>query len=538
MQTLADTVGPVPQNLDAVEVFISGHPIVSGILAVVALVVAVLGYLAFRAAYRAGKRVPVFLASRIAPRPAEDTLTVIAAGIATVVSASGMWQFFERIMPGVDWPWRLVMFAFIEVAVITSAVRAKRSMKAKYSAGVDGIAVWTLTSLSAVLSAMEAASLPEGVFRLAAPLVAAWLWERGMAIERHRITGLAGIHWRITPERILVRLGLAEAKDRTADEVDRQRRFTRVALAAKKVRVLREAGAKAKDVAKAQAKLETAYAAAHAHTGLGRDKELQETLAAETRSLFSAGELVNLEAASAWTKPAAPGDLAKLIEETQRMSDGIAALGEARTALEEMRNMREEMRAMESNVTMLASDATRRVTRPATHGQVTSGVTKKVTEPPVFVPQEWTAGAPAATPPATPVAVAERVTPKVTFDVTNPAAYDLRQSLLGDPSVTELVTPAVTPPAVTGRVTKRITFKSKPDPQPKTAIMREYWDKVRVEEKRYPGPVELARAAGAHPSLASRLRIEWVKELPWGERRRANPKPKKLAAVNGSTPTS
>jgi hypothetical protein len=449
-----------------------------------------------------------------------------------------MWRFSGDVL-GFDGPLQLLLFAFIEVAVITSAVRARRNMREKFSAGIDGLAVWALTSLSAVLSSMDARSFAEALFRLAAPLVAAWLWERGMAVERHRITGRARINWRITPERILVRLGLAEASDRTAGEVDRQRRFTRVALAAKKVRVLREAGAKAGRITRAQASLESAYAAAHAHTGLGRDAELQETLAAEVRSLFSAGELVALDAASAWTKPAKPDDLAELVAATKQMSDGVAVRGELQAALEEMRSAVREMRAMESNVTMLATDVTRGVTPPAITGKVTAGVTKKVTEPPVFVPQEWTAGAPAATPPATPVAVAERVTPEVTFDVTNPAAYDLTQSLLGAPSVTELVTPTVTPPAVTGRVTKKLTFKPKPepDPQPKTAVMRAHWDKAR-SEKRYPEVVELANIAGAHHSLASRLRAEWVKELsPW-ERRKANPKPKKTAAVNSSAPIS
>jgi hypothetical protein len=167
------------------------------------------------------------------PRAAsEDLLTLLAAGIATAVSAQGMWQFFTRIMPGVDWPWRLVMFAFIEVAVITSAIRARRNMRERHAAGVDGLAVWALTCLSAVLSTLEARSFAEHVFRLAAPLVAAWLWERGMAIERIRLTGRARIHWRITPERIFVRLGLAEPSERTAGEVDAMRRLTKVALAA------------------------------------------------------------------------------------------------------------------------------------------------------------------------------------------------------------------------------------------------------------------------------------------------------------------
>lgn len=93
-----------------------------------------------------------------------------------------------------------------------------------------------LTSASAVMAATEARSVPEVVFRLVSPLVAAWLWERGMRIERRRITGLRGIHWRLTPERVLVRLGLADATDRTTEQVATQRMLTKVALAAHRAR--------------------------------------------------------------------------------------------------------------------------------------------------------------------------------------------------------------------------------------------------------------------------------------------------------------
>src|SRR5690606_42010385 len=91
---------------------------------------------------------------------AEGKLTVGAAAIAPGVSAVGMWRFAEDVL-GLWWPLRVVLFAFIEVAIVTAAVRAKRSMRENYSAGVDGVAVWALASLTAVLSAMDAHSLPE-----------------------------------------------------------------------------------------------------------------------------------------------------------------------------------------------------------------------------------------------------------------------------------------------------------------------------------------------------------------------------------------
>src|SRR5690606_39242849 len=157
--------------------------LLAAVLAITALVTGVI------VTRRAVRTITRYVRALTHGRSAEDILTVVAATIATGVSAQGMWNFFGDVLH-VIWPLRLVFFAFIEVAVGTSAVRARRSMREKYSAGIDGIAVWALATLTAVLSALDAASHAEAVFRLAAPLVAAWLWERGMALERRRITGL------------------------------------------------------------------------------------------------------------------------------------------------------------------------------------------------------------------------------------------------------------------------------------------------------------------------------------------------------------
>ena len=175
---------------------------------------------------------------------AEDVLTLIAASVATTVAMTGMWRFFGVVLH-FSGALRILLFAFIELAVVTSAVRARRNMREIYAAGIDGAAVWVLTGLSAVLSSLDARSPAEALFRLAAPLVAAWLWERGLAVERRRVTGQRGIHWRLTPERVFVLLGLAESASRTTGEVDAHRRLTRLARSAKRARVLRGTGAAA-----------------------------------------------------------------------------------------------------------------------------------------------------------------------------------------------------------------------------------------------------------------------------------------------------
>src|ERR1700746_2038033 len=107
--------------------------------------------------------------------------------------------------------------------VLTSALRARAAQHHGRGAGVDGIAMWVLTCLSAILAATDADNLGTVLIRLSAPLVAAWGWERSMALERRRSGGLGGINWRITPERILIRLGIADPTDRTAGEAAMQR---------------------------------------------------------------------------------------------------------------------------------------------------------------------------------------------------------------------------------------------------------------------------------------------------------------------------
>ncbi|GAA3440859.1 hypothetical protein [Planomonospora venezuelensis] len=282
--------------IDEIATYVSDQPVRTVIICVVGLILAVLAYFVLRTV----TRVATGLFHRyVAPRPVEDILTIVAASIATGVSAQGMWKFAGDVL-GFDGPLRLLLFAFIEVAVITSAVRARRNMRENFSAGIDGVAVWALTCLTAVLSSMDARSVAEAVFRLAAPLVAAWLWERGMAIERHRITGRSRINWRLTPERMLVRIGLAEVGDRTAGEVDAHRRLTRVALAAKKARALREAGASDRKMRAALAKLDREMDRAVEHTGLAVDQARQEALLSQIGALYNTSALIDLSPPVPW----------------------------------------------------------------------------------------------------------------------------------------------------------------------------------------------------------------------------------------------
>lgn len=273
----------------------------SGILLMFALVWAA----ALTPRVRRGKRA----ASPKEPREKmslENKLTFLVALIIAGISAQGMGKFFYDKL---DFPLELVIGigGVLELAAFTCALRARRNIRDPKigKAGVDGIAVWVVTVLSGLFAAMEADELEVRLFRLAMPLLAAWLWERGMAIER-RHAGGSTIHWRFTLERVLVWLRIAEPTGRTASEVDAHRRLTRVAKAAARVRALRTSGAAEWRVALAQGRLERATRAAVVHAGLAQDPERQRALLAQLGSLYNADELVNLTPTAPWQEFATP----------------------------------------------------------------------------------------------------------------------------------------------------------------------------------------------------------------------------------------
>ncbi|MEV4179967.1 hypothetical protein AB0J28_00790 [Streptosporangium canum] len=436
-------------------------------------------------------------------RPAEDTLTVIAASIATGVSAQGMWRFTGDVL-GFDGFLRMLLFGFVEVAIVTSAVRARRNMResakrAKVntwetpSAGVDGVAVWALTVLTAVLSSMDARSLAEAVFRLAAPMVAAWLWERGMAVERKRITGLAGIHWRLTPERVLVRLGLAEAKDRTADEVDTHRRLTCVALAAVRVRELTEAGGRKRRLARAHRRLRSALEAAEEHTDLATTPATQRILLDKVITLRSGTGLAQLADVLPWADldhPAVTG--AGKNSEAVRLA---GALDEWTAAIE-----REHDPEVSAAVTSMAAYISGRhlpYGGSATSSPVADEVAQQVALTPLGAPwasgESESAATRGATSSATRTATSEQVALEVADEVTDDDIEAIIAALRGDDSDTDDDTETATASA--------------------TEAMWRHWERVTKEESRLPTGAELARAGGCADSYGRKMRKLWEDQM-------------------------
>jgi hypothetical protein len=327
----------MPRLLMAAVAAVAAHPVTSAVAALAAVVAA---WWAVKAARRAVRKV-VRKAVRKAVRPkraegravsGEDAFTVAVAVLATALAVTGMYHFFGVRLhdSGAE---RVLFCGSLELFQVTEAVRARARVAKEESPGVDGAAMWVFAALSGVLSAQAAGSLGAAMFRMSAPLAAAWLWHRGLALKRKRQRGGGRvIHWRITPERVLVRLGLADPSGRTTGEVAAQHRLTVLARAAQRVRVLAATNGKAPvwRVRRAERHLAAAMTGAVEFAGLASDPARQEDLLAQLGALYRARSLAELDAPAPWDA-AAPGEAAGLLAEITAELDEVRA---ARQALE------------------------------------------------------------------------------------------------------------------------------------------------------------------------------------------------------------
>jgi len=239
--------------------------------------------------------------------PIEDKLTYLVAGAVSLLSAQGM---YGVLIDAVHLPEDLaaVFCGFLEAVALICALRARRNMRESEDgdAGPEGRVLWLIATLSAVVLAMHADSLEAGLLRFSLPFIATWLWDRGLKIERRKRTGRkdSTISLRITPDRILVWLRLADPKGREAWEVDAQRRITLIAKRSKALRDLQDAGAKPEDITKADEKLNRAVIAAVEHAGLAGDgpegEKLRSALLAQLSLMYNARHLAKLNVDAPW----------------------------------------------------------------------------------------------------------------------------------------------------------------------------------------------------------------------------------------------
>lgn len=125
------------------------------------------------------------------------------AVVPTALAAQGM-VMVGRDALGLPLGFALALAAFLELALISSALLARACALAGRPAGADAIAVWVFSTVSGLFSAAheligppdpatgqrgwqhDSLSLLAAGVRIAAPLVAAWLWERVLVSARRQ----------------------------------------------------------------------------------------------------------------------------------------------------------------------------------------------------------------------------------------------------------------------------------------------------------------------------------------------------------------
>jgi hypothetical protein len=165
-----------------------------------------------------------------------DMTTYAAAVIASGLSLVGMWPVVgvavaESGLPqALHTPASVALLGFLEAAVLASGRRARANVRVTGSTGVDGAALWTIVAFSAVVATTQAQSLTGALVKAGAPVVAAWMWERGLAPERRAYRGEKPVvHWRLGLRRVAVALRLADPEEADLAALARSRRLGQVA---------------------------------------------------------------------------------------------------------------------------------------------------------------------------------------------------------------------------------------------------------------------------------------------------------------------
>lgn len=193
--------------------------------------------------------------------------------------------------------------------------------------------MWLLTCLSAVLSVAHELTVPNPnaavvLVRLVAPLIAAWGWERHMALERHLRGVASGVNWRITPNES----SSASASPTpapappptstpTADSPPSPRREESPRLDDTRAAKWRQR--------RAMARVDRLYEEADEHAHLSGDTDLQQQLLAQVGALYNTRSLVRLTAQPWWadddtdTEPPAGDEEPGTVAVTDRTADDV-----------------------------------------------------------------------------------------------------------------------------------------------------------------------------------------------------------------------
>jgi hypothetical protein len=272
-------------------------------------------YLAAGAVIAAGliSSIRIALGRRTSTRQikSDKFLTFLAAAVATGVVATGMWKFFGDVLHIANPVARTALFAFFEIAMLASAFRSRRfrlDRAAKRQTDpshedpridVDGIAVWILALLSGLFASADEPTLTGKAVRVVAPLLAAWMWERGLAGELMQFTRSAKrLNLRVTPERVLVWLGIADPSGREIGEVARKRRVAKFARTAYRLNLLTEKSADGWRVDWLRWRLRRLTEAANEHLKLATDQALLGEVRSQLALLYGVEEGTSRRAVS------------------------------------------------------------------------------------------------------------------------------------------------------------------------------------------------------------------------------------------------
>lgn len=194
-------------------------------------------------------------------------------------TSEGLWEVARHTL-GLPIGFAVMTFFVFEAMMVSSAMQAERHRRRHGTPGPAGQYVWVLASLTALVVALNAATLVEAVLRFALPLAAAGLWWVGVTAERdsdddevrrRRAEAQARreAEWAITPTVVLVWLKFKRAGvvDVTAGEKERRIRkmvkaADRYATAGPDSRAGRRAGVKLRKLARLAAATDVAEVAA------------------------------------------------------------------------------------------------------------------------------------------------------------------------------------------------------------------------------------------------------------------------------------
>ena len=165
-----------------------------------------------------------------------------------------------------------------------------------------------------------------------------------MSLEHRRSSGRA-VHWRLTADRVLVWLGLAEPSARAASEVDAHRRIARLARAAKRLRDRRASGAWGWRQQRARRRLDKALEAAVEHADLASDPARQDQMRDQIAALNAAESLASLTPLAPWDRRGDAGDPARVRDLEQSLAAALARTGTAERELESARQRIAELAA-------------------------------------------------------------------------------------------------------------------------------------------------------------------------------------------------